>query len=292
MLTGKQKTISNRLLGLCGTLLIVSGCTTSPSRYSQRHDSAPSRLVDVSAIPDAVPRAEPLSRYGNPDSYVVQGRRYHTLGSPSGYKQRGVASWYGTKFHGHRTSSGEPYDMYQMTAAHKTLPLPSYARVTNLRNGRSVIVKINDRGPFHENRLIDLSYAAAARLDILKHGTGLVEVETIDASEPEPAATRTAAYKTHSGSPSQPKTAAPVEPPALYLQLGAFAERRNAERLRTTLASARIDGLHISEGLSEATPVYRVRIGPLASVEAADALVQSLHAQGLGPVHLVVVEGH
>ncbi|NIA01422.1 MAG: septal ring lytic transglycosylase RlpA family protein, partial [Planctomycetia bacterium] len=157
-----------------------SGERSSTSRYSQAQDSAPYRAIDVSAVKDAIPRVEPKSRYGNPASYVVLGKRYTTLASSKGYKKRGIASWYGTKFHGHRTSSGESYDMYEMSAAHKTLPLPTYARVSNLRNGRSVIVKINDRGPFHENRVIDLSYAAASRLGILGKGTGLVEVEAID----------------------------------------------------------------------------------------------------------------
>ena len=124
--------------------------------------------------------SEPLSRYGNPESYVVYGKTYHTLSSSKGYKERGAASWYGTKFHGKRTSSGEPYDLYAMTAAHKTLPLPTYVEVTNLKNGRTVIVKVNDRGPFHDDRLIDLSYAAAAKLDILPYGTGEVEVRAID----------------------------------------------------------------------------------------------------------------
>ena len=154
-------------LGAC-----TSGSWQQNSRYSQAQDTAPAQHIDVSSVKDAVPRPEPYSRYGNPPSYVVLGKRYHTLGSSDNYRERGIASWYGTKFHGHRTSSGESYDMYKMSAAHKSLPLPTYARVTNLGNGKSVIVKINDRGPFHENRLIDLSYAAASRLDILGKGTG------------------------------------------------------------------------------------------------------------------------
>ncbi|MEA3243358.1 MAG: septal ring lytic transglycosylase RlpA family protein, partial [Pseudomonadota bacterium] len=216
---------------LCVTTLLAS-CSTSQhkhssSRYTQSQDSAPDRAVDVFDVKDAVPRVEPKSRYGNPASYVVFGKRYHTLSSSMGYSDRGIASWYGTKFHGHRTSSGEPYDMYQMSAAHKTLPLPTYARVTNLSNDKSVIVKINDRGPFHDNRIIDLSYAAAARLDILNTGTGLVEVQAIElrTHTPEPAKRTVPA--------SKPKVAAtqPVNntehentehKSSLYLQVGAF----------------------------------------------------------------------
>ena len=156
----KIRLIRVSLTLLCATTLLA-GCSTiqqrdnSSSRYTQAQDSAPDRAVDVSDVKDAIPRVEPKSRYGNPASYVVFGKRYHTLASSKDYSERGIASWYGTKFHGHRTSSGEPYDMYQMSAAHKTLPLPTYARITNLRNGKSVIVKINDRGPFHDNRIID-----------------------------------------------------------------------------------------------------------------------------------------
>jgi rare lipoprotein A len=135
-------------------------------------------------IPDAVPKYEPRSRYGNPPSYEVFGKRYYVLSSGVGYIERGVASWYGPGFHKVRTSTGEPYDMYAMTAAHKTLPLPAYVRVTNLQNGRSVVVRVNDRGPFVANRIIDLSYTAAAKLDMLRNGTAMVEIRSIDTSLP------------------------------------------------------------------------------------------------------------
>jgi rare lipoprotein A len=280
------------LLTACSTSQKHSG--SSSSRYTQSQDSAPDRAVDVADVKDAIPRVEPKSRYGNPASYVVFGKRYHTLASSEGYSDRGIASWYGTKFHGHRTSSGEPYDMYQMSAAHKTLPLPTYARITNLGNGKSVIVKINDRGPFHDNRIIDLSYAAASRLDILGKGTGLVEVQTIDprSHKPEPAKPAVLA--------SKPKVAGipPVNntehensglEPALYLQVGAFLSRANAERLKTRLSSAELPGtLQISEGLSNRKPIYRVRIGPLASVETADKLTQLLSDQGIESPRVVI----
>ena len=280
------------LLRGCLAALLLAGCSSpAPSRYAQKQDSAPQQPVDVAAVKDAVPRPEPRSRYGNPASYVVHGKRYHTVASSKGYRERGIASWYGTKFHGHRTSSGDTYDMYQMSAAHKTLPLPTYAQVTNLRNGKSVIVKINDRGPFHDNRLIDLSYAAAARLEILGQGTGLVEVEAIDphryaaeqskariaASQPKLAAEKTAA------------AAAERNSTALYLQVGAFRERANAERLRSQLAAVELPGsLHISEGLADRKRVYRVRIGPLQTIESADKVAQILADQGIASPSVVI----
>jgi len=143
------------------------------------------------SIPEVIPRIEPRARSGNPPFYDVFGKRYYVLSSSVGYRERGVASWYGPGFHNVRTSIGEPYDMYGMTAAHKTLPLPAYVRVTNLQNGRSVVVRVNDRGPFVGNRIIDLSYSAAVKLDMLRNGTAMVEVRTIDPSVP-PAITASA----------------------------------------------------------------------------------------------------
>ena len=169
-------------LWLVGLIVgLISGCGGSLKR-----DGPPREAVDVSRIPDAVPRVEPKSRYGNPDSYEVFGKRYYPLQSSRGYRERGVASWYGQKFHGRRTSSGETYNMHAMTAAHKTLPLPSYVQVTNLRNSRRVVVRVNDRGPFHPNRIIDLSHTAAAKLRMLGKGTALVEVRAIDPTNPGP----------------------------------------------------------------------------------------------------------
>lgn len=135
--------------------------------------------VDLDDIPDAVPRDEPRSRSGNPAEYEVFGRTYRTLPSAEGYEEEGIASWYGEEFHGRSTSSGEPYDMYAMTAAHRSLPLPSYVEVTNLDNGRTVVVRVNDRGPFHGNRLIDVSYAAAHRLGLIGPGTARVRIRAL-----------------------------------------------------------------------------------------------------------------
>lgn len=276
----------------CAALLALGGCSTGSkqqtSRYSQAQDTAPANPVDVSSVKDAVPRVEPYSRYGNPSSYVVLGKRYQTLSTHQGYRERGIASWYGTKFHGHRTSSGEPYDMYSMSAAHKSLPLPTYARVTNLKNGKSVIVKINDRGPFHDNRLIDLSYAAATRLDILGKGTGLVEVEALDARtfETDRATPHVVASKPkiRKASPADDRLAEP----SLYLQLGAFSDRSNAERLQARLSDTLPQQLHISRTVADQKPLYRLRIGPLASVETADQLTKVLAAEGIESPRVVI----
>ena len=283
-------------LGIAWLAVALSSCSTSGGgRYSQRHDSAPDQQINVSHVADAVPRVEPKSRYGNPESYVVLGKRYHTLTSNTGYRERGVASWYGTKFHGHRTSSGESYDMYKMSAAHKSLPLPTYARVTNLRNDKSVIVKINDRGPFHDNRLIDLSYAAASRLGILGEGTGLVEVEAINPDQPEQRAPKLQPQPHRLA--SKPKTDVSVAPPSvktnaeplLYLQVGAFQSRSNAERLKSRLTTTAPEKkLHISEASANQQRVYRVRIGPLDSVESADQLAQSLLQHGIESPRVVI----
>ena len=281
------------LLIAAGLALVLAACSGG-GRYSQRHDSAPRGQVDISRIPDATPRIEARSRYGNPASYVVRGRRYYTLASSRGYRERGIASWYGTKFHGHRTSSGETYDMYAMTAAHKTLPLPTYARVTNLRNGRSVVVRINDRGPFHDNRLIDLSYAAAMKLDIVRTGTGLVEVEAIDPAAPATRQTRapaiTAPVSERPASRPRPDRRARVRrQPELYLQVGAFSSRTNAEQLQRRLAATAPAGkLRISKGVSNNRPIYRVRIGPLETVELADSLARNLMQHGIESPHVVI----
>jgi rare lipoprotein A (peptidoglycan hydrolase) len=168
----------------------LAGCFSAPRRTAPAPAPAspapPVLSVPPAAasVPDAIPRLEPRARYGNPPFYDVFGKRYYVLSSSVGYRERGVASWYGPGFHKERTSTGEPYDMYGMTAAHKTLPLPAYVRVTNLQNGRSIVVRVNDRGPFVGNRIIDLSYTAAAKLDMLRNGTAMVEVRAIDPTVP------------------------------------------------------------------------------------------------------------
>ncbi|HET9388545.1 MAG TPA: septal ring lytic transglycosylase RlpA family protein [Steroidobacteraceae bacterium] len=224
----------------------------------------------VDSIPDAVPRWEPHSAHGNPPFYNVLGKRYVVLANADGYDERGVASWYGPTFHGENTSSGERYDMYAMTAAHKTLPLPTYARVTNLRNGRSVVVRINDRGPFVANRLIDLSYTAAAKLDMLRDGTTLVEVKAITPQEPD-TLTRTAQ------SP----------PPVLYVQAGAFADERNATRALHRLHAGGLGSAFVATPLDGKPQLYRVRVGPISTVAEFDQLAARLSSLGFPNARLV-----
>ncbi|MFO1457461.1 MAG: septal ring lytic transglycosylase RlpA family protein, partial [Steroidobacteraceae bacterium] len=201
--------LASALLGACGSV----PQRPSPATPSATVPAAPPKAAavpppppDLASIPDAVPRVEPRSRYGNPASYVVFGQRYVLRPSAEGYVERGTASWYGPGFHAARTSSGEPYDMYAMTAAHKTLPIPVFARVTNLRNGRSVVVRINDRGPFVADRLIDLSYTAAWKLDMLRNGTAPVEVRVLTPGTDLPAA-QTASTTAPAPTPQAPSSA-------------------------------------------------------------------------------------
>ena len=261
---------------------LLSACGSSPAIF-EPSDSAPSHHRDLSNVPDAVPRDEPRSRYGNPKSYVVRGIRYYVKDSSAGFTQRGIASWYGTKFHGRRTSSGEPYDMYAMTAAHKTLPLPTYLEVINLRNNKRIIVKANDRGPFHANRIIDLSYAAATRLGITAKGTGLVEIRALTATDQAtPAQPKLAAINT------QTTTDKPTTAPNMYLQVGAFASQYNAQQLHNKLHGAAFDRTKISTTDAAGNSVYRVRIGPLSSVDEADQIVDQLAALGINQAHVVI----
>jgi rare lipoprotein A (peptidoglycan hydrolase) len=369
------------------------------SRYRSSKDSVPTDIPDVSKLPEPVPKVEPRALYGNKSPYSVDGQSYTVLSSPRGYVERGIASFYGNKFHGYKTSSLEEYDMYQFSAAHKTLPLPSYARVTNLENGKSVIVRINDRGPFHENRVIDLSFAAAVKIGVWPKGTGLVEVRAIDptdpasarataapvvtsprpapvsapplparmaatpspaarpatppsvvaagaalASQPRPAPTSTTTTPVAVGnpedagpvkgmtdasvadalppamgagqstSPPQASRAAPsgrtatrppsdaiqvgapavaAAPPAaeapaavpgkpsIYLQVGAFSDVANANRVADQLNRAGIGPVSVIETPLGGRSVRRVRVGPVADVDTADRLTDQIAGMGL-----------
>ncbi|MHB1140349.1 MAG: septal ring lytic transglycosylase RlpA family protein [Sulfuricaulis sp.] len=291
--------MTSRWLSLIPLLMLLSACgtLTRPGGYYQDDGPEASPPGDIADIPDAVPKAEPRSASGN-KPYSVFGVAYTPLTDANGYRERGVASWYGKKFHGKRTSSGESYDMYAMTAAHKTLPLPSYVRVRNLQNDRAVIVRVNDRGPFLHNRVIDLSYAAAAKLGILGTGTGLVEVEAVGPGEPASQVVKTfplqiipsaVAAEEISAAP----TPAPAANPKLYLQVGAFTRRDNADSLRDRLEREALRPIfvHSSDGGSggaDAAPVYRVRIGPLASVEEGDRLTQRVVQLGISDARIVV----
>ena len=221
-------------------------------------DRAPSRPPDVSGVPDAVPRHEPRSRRGNPDSYEVFGRRYYVMESGRGHVERGVASWYGEKFHGRLTSSGEPYDMYVMTAAHKTLPFNTVVNVRNLDNGRDIRVRINDRGPFVRKRVIDLSYGAAKQIGLVGPGTARVELIALGA------------VTDANQSVSVKRTYAPVDYNSgkFTFQVGAFRDRGNAERLKLKLGSA-YKNAHICTFDAGDGLYYRVRVGDFASLEEA-----------------------
>lgn len=255
-----------RLLALLITLLIA-GC----SSLAPEPQDGPGRVIDdPGAIPDAIPRDAPQSRYGNPDQYEVFGRTYRVMDSAAGHRERGIASWYGRKFQGRRTSSGEPYDMYAMTAAHKQLPLPTWVEVRHLDNGRSIVVKVNDRGPFARNRIIDLSYAAAAKLGMLGSGTAPVEIRTVT-----------------------PDTAPPADdaPPIIaedgyWIQLAAFSRTGNAERL-----AARVEAAGLSAPAQVQTGrdgLHRVRVGPLPDAAGVDRLSAELEAARLPTGHVII----
>lgn len=243
-------------------LVILGGCAHAPPRQPVERPPAPAP-VDIEHVPDAVPRAEARAVRGNPASYEALGRRYTVLADATGFAERGVASWYGPDFHGGHTSMGEPYDMYAMTAAHRTLPLPCYARVTNLVNGRSIVVRINDRGPFKDNRIIDLSYVAAAKLDMLRAGTTMVEVRVVTPEgRPPPAPLLWAGGR-------------------YVVQAGAFTDEGNAERLLTRLRDGGFDEATISHAEVEGRQFYRVRLGHVPDVEAFDRIASRMRSLGL-----------
>ena len=236
-------------------------------RYRDNTDSVPRTVPDVSKLAEPVPKVEPRSLYGNKSPYTVLGKTYRVLPSARGYDKRGIASFYGNKFHGYKTSSLETYDMYAFSAASTTLPLPSYARVTNLENGKSVIVRVNDRGPFEKNRLIDLSYAAAVKIGIWPKGTGLVEVRGIDPGSPA----------RELPSPSVVRGGHP----GIYLQVGAFSDANNAERLAQRLRQAKLGDVQILDAQVNGHLVRRVRVGPLVDVDQADQISARIEAMGL-----------
>ncbi len=203
------------------------------------------------------------------------GKNYTVMDSSHGYQERGVASWYGKKFHGRMTSSQEPYDMYAMTAAHKELPLPTYVRVRNLKNNRSIIVRVNDRGPFIDNRLIDLSYSAALKLDMVRDGTSLVEVTAISFDSPAPRAAASTVTKS---------TAVDSK---LFIQVGAFGDRDNAERRFRLLRNNGFGQAFVHKDTRQNPALYRIRIGPIAEVSQYDTLIGRLHDIGISETHLI-----
>lgn len=256
-------------------IAVLAGCSSTgsnSSRYSMKHDKAPDRPVDVSNVKDAVPRVEPKSRGGNKSPYTVFGKQYYVMPTAAGYVATGTASWYGRKFHGHKTSNGEVYDMYKMSAAHKSLPLPTYLKVTNVANNRQVIVRVNDRGPFHGNRMIDLSYAAASKLDMLSKGTANVRVEAIDPR----AWQNTGAVVASSSSATQPSIA------GRYLQVGAYSTRSAAEfvesQLRPLITNLAVIIRPVTN--SQGHVLHRVQVGPLKSTTSLSSLIQQVEQMG------------
>lgn len=270
---------------LCLLGLGLSACTTtwrgdepadssgpvSPGtdRYHHQDDGPPLEPVDVALIPEPVPRQEPRARYGNHSPYTVFGKTYEVLPSAEGYVAEGLASWYGRKFHGYLTSSQEPYDMLKMTAAHRSLPLPTYARVTHLDNGKSVIVRINDRGPFHPQREIDLSWAAAARLGIDQTGTGRVRVEAISLSPP-PDAPAAAPGQVHSG----------AIPGGIYLQMGAYSQLQLARQLASRLLVTTDVPVSIQSPEADKNSLHKVWLGPFSSDQQRDQVRARLRQSG------------
>jgi rare lipoprotein A len=292
----------NWAIALCAIAAVVAGCASAPSSPRVEREAkappaapAPPRRgggyylddgpgdgppPDLDRIADAAPRAEPLHRFAN-NAYVVFGRQYVPDREVRPFKQRGVGSWYGRKFHGQRTASGETYDMYAMTAAHPTLPLPSYVRVTNVANGRSVVVRVNDRGPFLHDRVIDLSYAAAWKLGYVEQGSALVEVETIlpdrtlVAAAPSQWPERTAARAPEPAPVEPPRVPVEAESGGIYLQLGAFSERDNAENFRARLA-LELAVLDRPAEVYRKDGLYRLHVGPYRTRAEANADAEKL----------------
>ena len=265
--------------------------------------AVPSPPPDILAIPDAVPRAEPRGTRGNPPFYEVFGKRYYVMASSDGWVEKGTASWYGPGFHNASTSLGERYDMYAMTAAHKTLPIPCYAEVTNLRNGRKVVVRINDRGPFVGDRIIDLSYTAAAKLDMLLAGTAPVEVRVLTAGR---GASGSALPPTTPAAPPPPvfPTARTMPPPAappvtvvnapaipgvqpMFIQAGVFADHENARRRVEILLAEGIELASLVDLPRNDRTLHLVRVGPFASVEEFDLNMKRLRDLGIADARLL-----
>ena len=267
-----------RTAALAALLLVLAGCATAPpdapgttaqktpapepkSRYAVAHDFAPLRPISAEEVSDAIPQSDPLLAVGNMSPYTVDGVTYHILDDYRSYREQGTASWYGAKFTGHETSNGELYDVYQPSAAHKSLPIPSYARVTNLENGKSIVVRVNDRGPFHSDRLIDLSYAAAVKLGYMEKGTARVEVAVINVVGVEDRRDDTLGmYR--------------------YLQLGAFGKEATARTLMQELQALLPAPVFISPVDKGGTLLYRVRVGPVADTNQLLAVQQQLQDSG------------
>ena len=277
---GIQQRLTATTSAFWRAIIILCIASTISACASFSHDGPPLHPIDPSTIADATPKYEPISSQGNPPSYVINGKTYTVKQSAAGYVAEGVASWYGTKFHGNTTANGETYDMYAMTAAHTELPIPTYVQVTNLENKRSVIVRINDRGPFHDNRLIDLSYAAATKLGMTQKGTALVKIRAIDTGvsgnqEAKMLSNVSLGQRTHQGQH--------------YLQMGAFHQRQNAQQLLNRVVKQLESPVKITEHASDEGPLYRVRVGPFNNRDEVEIIRAHLVKIGFKS-HFVVFE--
>ena len=270
------------LFSLLSFILILTAC--SNGRYQHKHDSIPTRFPNNAELKDAIPRAEAKSRGGN-KNYQVFGKSYQVLDSAKNFEQTGQASWYGNKFHGHLTSNGEIYDMYAMSAAHKNLPLPTYLKVTNLTNNKSVVVRVNDRGPFHQSRIIDLSYSAAYKLDMLKQGTAKVKISaitdfdsTITSHKRQKSAVKQQSIAT--STPEGTAASIPKKPTKTlatpYIQVFATSKKALAENTTKQLTKKYKQACHyyLHQG------IYRIQIGPIADITSLNQLLASLKSNG------------
>lgn len=264
-------------------MTLLASCS---SLMPEEQDAAPKGQFEWAKVKPIKPKYEPRSRYGNPSSYEQDGKTYRVLASAENYKQRGIASWYGTKFHGRRTSSGESYDMFKLTAAHKTLPLPIYAKVTNLENGKQITVKINDRGPFKSGRIIDLSYAAAHKLGMAKQGTARVEVETLTFS-PNNRSSQASAASSQAVYDSQPLDYEITQGKKRYVQVGAYSVHKTAQKLAKVLDREIRLPVKITSVRRNGKKLYRVRIGPVPTESLAQELISTLSIDELGTPKVV-----
>jgi rare lipoprotein A len=271
--------ISTRIT-LLGVVLLLGACGKMGIRPVIISDSAPPGSVSAIDIKDAIPRADPIRKSGNKSPYQVFGVDYQVMTDATGYRETGVASWYGRKFHGRPTSNGETFNSYSVTAAHRSLPIPCYVRVRNLDNDRQLVVRVNDRGPFHADRIIDLSYAAAVKLGFADHGTARVEVELIPLSGVQDLRFATV------GSPWRNVSVQPNR--AQYLQLGAFSNEDAALRLVARLGELTKEPVGISELESGTNTLYRVRVGPVGDTDGILTLRDLLIDKGFEAPRLLV----
>ncbi len=255
---------------------------SSSSRYSIEQDRAPSGTVDIASIPEVIPEPFTRTMAGNRSPYTVLGKTYHVMSTEEGYNERGIASWYGEKFHGHKTSNGEVFDMYKVSAAHKSLPIPSYLRVTNLDNNRSIVVRVNDRGPFHGDRIVDLSYAAALKLGYADRGTARVQLESII---PNGVATDRTIVRASASNRDSLRIASSGEQ---FLQVGAFSDINSAREVSDKLRAMTNRPVFIRSINSTSNGVlHRVRIGPVNDAGEIRRITQRVVAAELGSPYTV-----